>query len=118
MTLKEFVKNFMEVNNITTSVDEMIRKINDYARSQATAGVACLSEEQVEEVILGKVKVPERVPSVAKEKADEAEKKETAAKKENLEKNKKVLMWHQKAPTFEVNGEKMEQMDLFGDVSL
>lgn len=118
MTLKEFVKNFMEVNGITTSVDEMVKKITEYAKSQAVAGSACLSEEQVEDIILGKIKVEEKAPSETK-KADE-EKNKKAIEKYNakMKEDKKVIMWHQNAPTYEVNGEKMEQMDLFGDTSL
>lgn len=53
MELKEFVRNFMEVNEIEGSVDLMISKISEEARKRATKGVAVLSEEDVEKVILG-----------------------------------------------------------------
>lgn len=117
MTLKEFTENFMKVNGITTSVDAMVKKITEYAKSQAVAGSACLSEEQVEDIILGKIKVEEKAQQKTKSETTNTERNKKAIEEYNAKtkEDKKVIMWHQKAPQYEVNGEKLEQLDLFGD---
>ena len=53
MTLKEFVKAFMEANNIDKDVDEMCKHIAKEAQKLQKDGCACLDEEQVEKIILG-----------------------------------------------------------------
>ena len=53
MTLKEFVKAFMEANNIDKDVDQMCAHITAEAKKIAESGCACLDEEQVEQIILG-----------------------------------------------------------------
>lgn len=62
MTLKEFVKAFMEANSIDKDVDEMCKHITAEARKIAESGCACLDEEQVEQIILGaKLEAPKKV---------------------------------------------------------
>lgn len=62
MTLKEFVKAFMEANNDTRDVDEMCKAISKEARKLAKDGCAVLDEEQVEKIILGaKLEAPKPV---------------------------------------------------------
>lgn len=53
MTLKEFVKAFMDANNDNRDVDEMCKHITAEARKVAKNGCAVLDEEQVEQIILG-----------------------------------------------------------------
>jgi len=53
MTLKEFVKAFMEANNIDKDVDAMCKHIAEEAQKVQQNGCACLDEEQVEKIILG-----------------------------------------------------------------
>lgn len=61
MTLKEFVKAFMEANNIDKDVDEMCEHIAKEAQKLAENGCACLDEEQVEKIILGaKLEAPKK----------------------------------------------------------
>lgn len=61
MTLKEFVKAFMEANNIDKDVDEMCKHIAKEAKKLAENGCACLDEEQVEKIILGaKIEAPKK----------------------------------------------------------
>ena len=68
MTLKEFVKAFMEANNDTRDVDEMCKAISEEARKLAQGGCAVLDEEQVEKIILGaKLEAPKPKPVEHKE---------------------------------------------------
>lgn len=113
MTLKEFTENFMKVNGITGDINEMLKKISDEARKKADdSRVACLSEEEVEQIILGAKLTAEKPKKAPKDKANEKAIEEYNKK---MAEDKKVIMWHQKAPQYEVNGEKLEQLDLFGD---
>lgn len=69
MTLKEFVKAFMEANNDTRDVDEMCKAISKEARKVAENGCAVLDEEQVEKIILGaKLEAPKEQPKTEWEK--------------------------------------------------
>ena len=68
MTLKEFVAGFMEANGLTNDVDAMIKTIEAEARKVQKGGCACLSEEDVEKIILGaELKAPEPKKEPAKE---------------------------------------------------
>lgn len=68
MTLKEFVKAFMEANNDTRDVDEMCKAITKEARKLAENGCAVLDEDQVEKIILGaKLEAPKPKPVEHKE---------------------------------------------------
>lgn len=61
MTLKEFVKAFMDANNDNRDVDEMCKHITAEARKVAESGCAVLDEEQVEKIILGaKLEAPKK----------------------------------------------------------
>lgn len=61
MTLKEFVKAFMEANSINKDIDEMCKHISKEARKLAENGCAVLDEEQVEKIILGaKLEMPKK----------------------------------------------------------
>lgn len=61
--MKEFVKAFMEANNIDKDVDEMCKHIAKEAKKFAENGCACLDEEQVEKIILGaKLEAPKQKP--------------------------------------------------------
>ena len=61
MTLREFVKGFMEANNITSNIDAMCKHIAEEAKKIQQNGCTCLDEEQVEQIILGaKLEVPKQ----------------------------------------------------------
>ena len=95
MTLREFTKAFMEANNIEKDLDAMIKEIAEQARKRQNGRIAVLSEEEVEQIILG----AELPAPVKEEKAEE----------------KKPVVLKQKKPVYEADGLKMEQLDLFGD---
>ena len=95
MTLRDFTKAFMEANNIEKDLDAMIKEITAQARKRQQGGSAVLSEEEVEQIILG-AELPE---PVKEEKAEE----------------KKPVVFKQKKPVYEQDGVKMEQLDLFGE---
>ena len=72
MTLKEFVKAFMEANGIDKDADQMCAHITAEAKKIQQNGCACLDEEQVEKIILGaKLEAPKPVekpkPEIKKE---------------------------------------------------
>lgn len=83
MTLKEFVKAFMEANNIEKDVDEMCKHIAKEAKKLAENGCACLDEEQVEKIILGaKLETPkEKIQPASKPEPEKA--KEVSSQKPN-----------------------------------
>ena len=68
MTLKEFVKAFMEANGIDKDVDEMCKHIGKEASKLAENGCAVLDEDQVEKIVLGaKLEAPKPKPVEHKE---------------------------------------------------
>lgn len=60
MTLKEFVAGFMDANDLTKemSVDDTCAYITQKAKEKATGGSACLSEDDVEKLILAFAALP------------------------------------------------------------
>ena len=86
MTLKEFVKAFMEANGIDKDVDAMCKHIAKEAKKLAENGCACLDEEQVEKIILGaKIEAPKK-----EEPKQEPVKVEEKPKPEQVKPKKKV----------------------------
>ena len=104
MTLREFVKAFMEANGMpveTKDVTKMIERITDQARKQQKNGCACLSEDDVEKIILGTELKP----------AEETEAVETEEKQKEPLKIEEIRKPH-KVPKPEKKDE--NQLDIFG----
>lgn len=52
MTLREFVERVKIENSLTHDTDKLINSITDVARKQKQGNVACLSEDEVKNIIL------------------------------------------------------------------
>ena len=52
MTLREFVERVKIENSLTHDTDKLINSITDVARKQEQGNVACLSEDEVKNIIL------------------------------------------------------------------
>ena len=89
MTLEEFVTNKLtEIGADISEINRYIRKIEDVAREKAKNGCACLSEDEVAEIIMDF-----DVNADKKEEAENAKRKEEAQKKrkEEIRKNKEAI---------------------------
>ena len=86
MTLKEFVKAFMEANNIDKDVDAMCKHITEEARKVQQKGCACLDETQVEQIILGaELEAPKEEPKPEPVKVEEKPKPEPVKPKKKVD---------------------------------
>lgn len=51
-TLKEFIKNVLQKENIHGDVDKIAKEIEKEARKQAVHGIACICDEEVREMTI------------------------------------------------------------------
>ena len=51
-TLKEFIKNVLQKENIEGDVDKIAKEIEKEARKQAVNGIACICDEEVREMTI------------------------------------------------------------------
>lgn len=109
MTLREFVKAFMEANNDTRDVDAMCKHITVEARKVAQNGTAVLDEETVEKIILGaKLEAPKEQPKTEWEKT-----KSGAMKIKKDPPKEKAEVSSQKPKGNEMKTNVPDQMDIF-----
>ena len=107
-TLREFVVNVLAENNITSDPDEIIKQITEVARQRATNQVACISDEEVREMVINNADLAARIAEEKKQKEEArlAREKE-AEEKRAQEKLEKELEKERKSASG-------EQLSLFG----
>lgn len=91
-TLKEFIKNVLQKENIHGDVDKIAKEIEKEARKQAVHGIACICDEEVREMTINIAELMLKNPDAYKDKP----KKETKhideeAVEEVKEEPKKVI---------------------------
>ena len=86
-TLKEFIKNVLQKENIEGDVDKIAKEIENKARKQAVHGIACICDEEVREMTINIADLMLKNPDAYK---DDKSKKETKVVEEVKEEPKKV----------------------------
>ena len=118
-TLREFVVDVLNENNITSDPDEIIKQITEIARQRATNNVAAISDDEIRELVINNADLANRLAQEKKAK-EEAREKELELKREQLAKEKaeeeerKKQEKIEKALEEERKTSNGEQMSLFG----
>lgn len=91
MTLKEFIKQVLLENNMTSDIDTIASQITDIARNKSVDGCASISDEEVREMVINNADLANRIAQKKKEEdaLREAELKEAKLQKK-LEKERKI----------------------------
>ena len=69
-TLREFVVDVLNANNITSDPDEIIKQITNIARERATQNVAVLSDDEVRDMVINNADLANRLAQEKKAKAE------------------------------------------------
>lgn len=67
-TLKEFIKNVLQKENIKGDVDKIAKEIEKEARKQAVHGIACICDEEVREMTINIAELMLKNPDAYKDK--------------------------------------------------
>lgn len=67
-TLKEFIKNVLQKENIEGDVDKIAKEIEKEARKQAVHGIACICDEEVREMTINIADLMLKNPDAYKDK--------------------------------------------------
>lgn len=67
-TLKEFIKNVLQKENIHGDVDKIAKEIEKEARKQAVNGIACICDEEVREMTINIADLMLKNPDAYKDK--------------------------------------------------
>ena len=67
-TLKEFIKNVLQKENIKGDVDKIAKEIEKEARKQAVNGIACICDEEVREMTINIADLMLKNPDAYKDK--------------------------------------------------
>ena len=98
-TLKEFVTQTLNVNNIQGDPDKIVKKITEIARQRAVNNVAAISDEEVSEMVINHAELANKLKEEKAAKKEAAmtptektikEEKEADRKQKALEKERKV----------------------------
>ena len=81
-TLKEFIKNVLQKENIKGDVDKIAKEIEKEARKQAVHGIACICDEEVREMTINIADLMLKNPDAYK---DDKSKKETKVVEETVD---------------------------------
>lgn len=81
-TLKEFIKNVLQKENIEGDVDKIAKEIEKEARKQAVHGIACICDEEVREMTINIADLMLKNPDAYK---DDKSKKETKVVEETVD---------------------------------
>lgn len=81
-TLKEFIKNVLQKENIEGDVDKIAKEIEKEAKKQAVNGIACICDEEVREMTINIADLMLKNPDAYK---DDKSKKETKVVEETVD---------------------------------
>ena len=111
-TLREFVDQTLQANNLQGDPDEIIRQITEVARGRAVNNCAAISDEEVREMIINNAELS---AVIAREKAEkQAQEKEKKQHEQQLAKqNKDAEKLEKKLEKERKVGDDAEQMSLW-----
>lgn len=84
-TLKEFIKNVLQKENIKGDVDKIAKEIENKARKQAVNGIACICDEEVREMTINIADLMLKNPDAYKEDKSKPKKVEKVIEEETEE---------------------------------
>lgn len=91
-SLKEFVNNVLNENNLVSDADQIIKMITDIAKERAIDGCAAISDDEVRDMVINNADLANKLneEKKAKEEAEARKQAEENAKKEQEKIQKKL----------------------------
>lgn len=108
-TLKEFIQQVLEENNMTSDVDTIAQQITDIARERQTDGCAAISDEEVREMVINNAELASKLAEEKKQKELEEEQKKAEEQriKEEKKQQEKLQKQIEKETKFSNGNEQM-----------